>query len=56
MSTDERVPLEVTVAALSTNPNLKVIQRWRGLSVELMLRVARTDGARAKAPALPGVA
>jgi hypothetical protein len=40
MSTDERVPLEVTVAALSTNPNLKVIQRWRGLSEEPMLRVA----------------
>jgi hypothetical protein len=40
MSTDERVPLEVTVAALCTNPNLKVIQRWRGLAEEPMLRVA----------------
>lgn len=39
MSTEEHVPLEVTVAALCTNPNLKVIQRWRGLAEEPMLRV-----------------
>jgi hypothetical protein len=38
MSTEERVPLEVTVAALCTNPNLKTIRRW--LAEEPMLRVA----------------
>jgi len=39
MVTEERVPLGITVAALSTNPNLKLIQRWRGLAEEPMLRV-----------------
>ena len=31
--------LSITVAALCTNPNLKLVQRWRGLPQEPVLRV-----------------
>jgi hypothetical protein len=38
--TGETTPIDITVAALLTNPNLKLIQRWRGLPSEPMLLAA----------------
>lgn len=38
-STEEPKPLEITVGALCTNPNLKLIQRWRCLPEEPVLRL-----------------
>jgi len=40
-ATGEEKPIELTVGALCTNPNLKHIQRWRGLPEEPVLRVHR---------------
>jgi len=39
-ATEEKGPIELTVAALLTNPNLKLIQRWRLLPEEPVLRVS----------------
>ncbi len=38
-ATEEKGPIELTVAALLTNPNLKLIQRWRLLPEEPVFRV-----------------
>jgi hypothetical protein len=38
-ATGEKAPIELTVAALLTNPSLRLIQRWRRLPEEPLLRV-----------------
>ncbi len=44
-ATEEKRPIDLTVAALRTNPSLRLIQRWRRLPEEPVLRISSIEQA-----------